>query len=163
MKTYTPERKICGTCDHWCGVRTRDECQFVYVASDAKGACAMSGKVYAHDAVCKEREKAKWQRDRSNRPYLEEVNCWEYMECGFEEGGENAARHGVCPAYPDHGRLCAALERTKCQLTHNAIKGCLPLPRERHCLQCGFYNNVLAHADHPSGHAGSPSSRAAYG
>jgi hypothetical protein len=29
------------------------------------------------------------------------LNCWEVMMCGPEQGGSNAAEHGVCPAAAD--------------------------------------------------------------
>lgn len=147
MQSYSSKQEICGTCDHWRGERTLDECQFVYVMPDAKGVCALSNKIYEHAKTCEEQAGVKWKHDLSNRSHLEEVNCWEYTGCGFEEGGPNAARHGVCSAYPSHGRLCTALEDTQCQLGHNSINNRLPMPRKRNCLQCGFFNNALSHAD----------------
>ena len=40
------------------------------------------------------------------------MNCWEYMKCGREKGGEKADELGVCPAYPDHGQHCACIAGT---------------------------------------------------
>jgi len=77
---------------------------------------------------------------------LHEVNCWEYTGCGFDEGGINAARHGTCAAYPDHGRTCPAIRQTKCHLGGSGVAGGLPMPDVRDCRQCGFYLDVLAAA-----------------
>lgn len=59
------------------------------------------------------------------------LSCWEFMSCGFEEGGANAALHGVCPAYPNHGRSCVALPRTMCNLINNELAGAFPLQNDR--------------------------------
>ena len=63
------------------------------------------------------------------------MNCWEYMKCGRIPGGENVDEHGVCPAYPDHGHLCASVEGTVCQ-------GPLEMAFTRkaaYCTMCDFY------------------------
>lgn len=112
-----------------------------------KGVCTINGHTYAHASACEEYAGAKWERDDSQYSYLEEINCWEYTDCGFEEGGRNAATQGVCHAYPNHGRLCTALESTQCQLGHNSPKGGLALLGRRNCQQCGFFNNVLSATD----------------
>lgn len=143
MEMHTPDAEICGTCNHWSGARVLDELQYVYFAPGAKGICALSGDAHLHDTPCKALDGARWQRDISNRPWLAVVNCWEYTGCGLEKGGKNAATHGICPAYPDHGRTCATLAKTLCHIEHNVVKGGLPIPRERNCAQCGFNNNVL--------------------
>ena len=55
----------------------------------------------------------------------ERQNCWEYMKCGREPGGEKANRLGVCPAAADTsfdginrgknaGRFCWAVAGTFC-------------------------------------------------
>lgn len=148
MQTYSSEQEICATCAHWNGERTHDESRFVYVMSDkdVKGVCTLNGHAYAHSSACDEYAGAKWTCDQDRQPCHEEINCWEYMDCGFEEGGRNAATHGTCPAYPHHGRLCASLEATHCQMAHNGSRGSL-LPGRRNCQQCNFYNNVLAAAN----------------
>jgi len=42
------------------------------------------------------------------------MNCWEFMKCGREAGGSKAQELGVCPAWPNHGHLCAHLLGTLC-------------------------------------------------
>ncbi|MCK5418982.1 MAG: cyclic nucleotide-binding domain-containing protein, partial [Desulfobacterales bacterium] len=78
-------------------------------------------------------------------------NCWEYMRCGRESGGANAAELGVCPAAGDGsydgincgknaGRFCWAVAGTFCG---GAIQGTFADKRES-CLSCGFFNTVRA-------------------
>lgn len=68
------------------------------------------------------------------------INCWEYTGCGFEKGGENAATQGVCPAYPNRGKMCLSLENTKCHLTCSN----LPTTKWGVCAQCSFYRDILS-------------------
>ncbi len=53
------------------------------------------------------------------------LNCWEYMKCGREPGGEKADELGICPAAADSsfdglnrgknaGRICWAVAGTFC-------------------------------------------------
>jgi hypothetical protein len=42
------------------------------------------------------------------------MNCWEYMKCGREKGGDNADEQGVCPVYPNDGMRCAFVAGTLC-------------------------------------------------
>lgn len=42
------------------------------------------------------------------------MNCWEIKRCGREAGGTNIRRHGLCPAYPNHGEDCAFLGSKIC-------------------------------------------------
>lgn len=78
-------------------------------------------------------------------------NCWEYMRCGRESGGANAAELGVCPAASDGsydgincgknaGRFCWAVAGTFCGGT---VQGTFADKRES-CLSCGFFNTVRA-------------------
>ena len=63
------------------------------------------------------------------------MNCWEYLKCGRIPGGENVEEHGVCPAYPDHGYLCAQVRGTLCQ-------GPLELAftsKAAYCAACEFF------------------------
>ncbi len=73
-----------------------------------------------------------------------ELNCWESTRCGFEEGGENALKHGVCPAYPDMGRECTSLQTTQCRLRSSEIAGTFPLRNKRDCHKCRFYHHLLS-------------------
>ncbi|MFC1515613.1 two-CW domain-containing protein [Thermodesulfobacteriota bacterium] len=65
------------------------------------------------------------------------MNCWEFMKCGYEEGGVKAESSGVCPAFPDYGKSCARIISTKCKddiLTTFSQK-------IRWCRLCEFYNS----------------------
>lgn len=66
------------------------------------------------------------------------MNCWEFMGCGREKGGEKADELGVCPAYPDHGRHCARVAGTLC---NGKVQGMFAL-KLANCLRCEFYNCV---------------------
>lgn len=65
------------------------------------------------------------------------LNCWEVKKCGREGGGEKAAELGVCPAYPDHGHTCAALDGTLCG---GMVQGTFA-EKLRNCIRCNFYNS----------------------
>ena len=63
------------------------------------------------------------------------MNCWDYVKCGRIPGGHRVEEDGVCPAYPDHGNLCANVEGTLCQ-------GPLEMAftsKAGYCQTCGFY------------------------
>jgi len=77
------------------------------------------------------------------------MNCWEYMKCGREAGGKNAAQSGVCPAYTEEaldgihdgrnaGRACWVVAGTFCggevQGTH--------AQKEKNCIACPFHRLV---------------------
>ena len=81
----------------------------------------------------------------------EKENCWEYMKCGKEPGGENVSESGVCPAALDTsndgvnsgkwaGRFCWAVAGTMCGGTvqENFAE------KRKSCLKCRFYKKVLA-------------------
>jgi CRP-like cAMP-binding protein len=79
------------------------------------------------------------------------INCWEYMKCGREPGGEKLAELGACPAAVDEsfdginsgrcgGRFCWAVAGTFCG---GQIQGTFAQKRNS-CLSCGFYNLVQA-------------------
>ncbi len=78
-------------------------------------------------------------------------NCWEYMKCGREPGGEKADELGVCPAAEDKsfdginrgknaGRFCWAVAGTFCG---GKAQGSFAEKRES-CLSCRFFNKVRA-------------------
>lgn len=78
-------------------------------------------------------------------------NCWEYMGCGLEPGGRNAACDGVCPAASDisfsginsgknAGRFCWAVSGTFCHRERQGHYG----NKLRKCRECDFYHMVLA-------------------
>ncbi|MDO9514716.1 MAG: HD-GYP domain-containing protein [Syntrophales bacterium] len=70
------------------------------------------------------------------------LNCWEFMKCGRELGGEKVQELGVCPAYPDHGRHCARIVGTLCD---GDVQG-LFVRKFRNCRKCPFYRS--RHYDH---------------
>ena len=78
-------------------------------------------------------------------------NCWEYMKCGRQPGGDRAEELGVCPAARDDsydgincgknaGRFCWAVAGTFCG---GKVQGTFADKRES-CLSCGFFNKVRA-------------------
>ncbi len=77
------------------------------------------------------------------------LNCWEYMKCGREPNGKNAATLGVCPAAADKsfaginrgknaGRICWAVAGTLCG---GKVQGSFAEKRES-CISCRFYKEV---------------------
>ena len=65
------------------------------------------------------------------------MNCWDFMKCGRQGGGERAGELGVCPAYPDHGKHCARLAGTLCG---GAVQGVFATKLAT-CLKCDFYRS----------------------
>ncbi len=66
------------------------------------------------------------------------AKCWEYSKCGREEGGINASQQGVCPAYPDKGRICWRVAGTMCD---GEVKGSYAKKIDS-CETCLWYKNV---------------------
>ncbi len=65
------------------------------------------------------------------------LNCWEFMRCGREAGGENADTLGVCPTYPNHGHRCATVAGTFCG---GIIQGTFA-SKGAQCEACEFYKS----------------------
>ncbi len=65
------------------------------------------------------------------------LNCWEIKKCGREGGGVKAGELGVCPAYPNHGHSCAALDGTLCG---GKVQGTFA-EKLRNCINCNFYQS----------------------
>jgi hypothetical protein len=65
------------------------------------------------------------------------MNCWEHKKCGREKGGHKAEDHGICPAYPDHGRHCARIAGTMCG---GKVQGTFAV-KLHNCMQCEYYNS----------------------
>ncbi len=76
-------------------------------------------------------------------------NCWEYLKCGREPGGEKIAEFGVCPAAKDSsfdglnrgkngGRICWAVAGTFCG---GKVQGTFAEKRKS-CINCEFYKSV---------------------
>jgi CRP-like cAMP-binding protein len=77
------------------------------------------------------------------------LNCWEFLKCGREPGGEKADRLGICPAAADvsfdginsgkcGGRICWAVAGTFCG---GNIQGTFAEKRDS-CLSCDFFKLV---------------------
>jgi serine/threonine protein phosphatase PrpC len=80
-----------------------------------------------------------------------EQNCWEFMQCGRQPGGENTAKQGICPAATDTtfknfnqginaGRACWLVAGTFCG---GKAQGTFAEKRLS-CKQCEFYRSVHA-------------------
>ena len=65
------------------------------------------------------------------------MNCWQFMQCGREEGGVNVQELGTCPAFPDHGQNCASVAGTIC-LERVFVRS---EQKYTDCLSCRFYNS----------------------
>jgi hypothetical protein len=53
--------------------------------------------------------------DRTNVQKSPVMNCWEFKECGREEGGDKARVLGICPAYARRaGEACWFIAGTFC-------------------------------------------------
>jgi hypothetical protein len=81
---------------------------------------------------------------------VEKRNCWEFMECGREPGGEKAAEFGVCPAATETqadginggkngGRACWAIAGSFAGNT----APCPIVTQGEDCLDCTFYKQVV--------------------
>ena len=59
------------------------------------------------------------------------------MRCGREEGGRNVDQLGTCPAFPDHGKNCANVVGTFCDLVQ-----ALRAKVYSSCAECPFFNSI---------------------
>ncbi|MDM8522438.1 protein kinase [Desulfococcaceae bacterium HSG8] len=77
------------------------------------------------------------------------LNCWEYMKCGREPGGEKADELGICPAAADSsfnglnrgknaGRICWAVAGTFCG---GEIQGSFA-DKRKSCMRCNFFKQI---------------------
>lgn len=77
-------------------------------------------------------------------------NCWEYMQCGRESGGDNAHLLGICPASIakklntmhsgiNGGRACWIVAGTFC---NGVVQGTFAR-KEKDCCECPFCRKVL--------------------
>ncbi|MCP4354283.1 MAG: protein kinase, partial [Proteobacteria bacterium] len=82
---------------------------------------------------------------------IKKVNCWEYMKCGREPGGNRAEKHSVCRVAIDNsfnninsgkngGRFCWAVAGT---FSKDKIDGYFARKRKS-CTGCIFYKKVLS-------------------
>jgi protein phosphatase len=78
-------------------------------------------------------------------------NCWEYMQCGRQPGGNKAKKLGLCPAAIDPtfngfnrgthaGRMCWLVAGTFC---HAKVQGTFA-EKQSSCKHCEFYQKVHA-------------------
>lgn len=76
-------------------------------------------------------------------------NCWEFMHCGREPGGERVSELGVCPASTEKrldgthhgknaGRSCWVVAGTLCK---GEVQG-LFAKKYKQCSECRFYIHV---------------------
>ena len=76
-------------------------------------------------------------------------NCWEFLKCGREPGGEKADKSGICPASTDTsvdglnggkngGRMCWTISGTFCEKKIHGIFA----KRQLSCRSCNFFKKV---------------------
>ena len=65
-------------------------------------------------------------------------NCWEFKECGREEGGKKIKDLGVCPASPDHGKDCWEIAGTFCG---GKVQGTFA-QKKGSCMACDWYKHI---------------------
>jgi len=77
------------------------------------------------------------------------LNCWDFMKCGRQLGGEKVAERGVCPASVESrtnginsgtmgGRVCWAITGTYC---NGMVQGDFA-SKMTDCIDCDFYRLV---------------------
>lgn len=82
------------------------------------------------------------------------INCWEYLKCGREPGGDKVDKYGVCPAATrethdgfnegmNGGRICWNIAGTLC---HSNVDG-LFAKNLASCMQCDFLKLVRDEED----------------
>lgn len=80
---------------------------------------------------------------------MSKLNCWEFKNCGREEGGENTDEFGVCPAATESrlnginngrngGRSCWVIAGTLCD---SWVQG-TAADKLTMCRECEFYKSV---------------------
>jgi len=80
---------------------------------------------------------------------LTKINCWEFMKCGRQLGGEKTKELGTCPAAVENetdgiyggkngGRCCYIIEGTLCE---GKVQGNFA-EKVHNCLQCVFFKFV---------------------
>ncbi len=89
----------------------------------------------------KDEEKLAEMEEKSVR--IEKIhvkNCWEFMKCGREKGGNKAGELGICPAHPEKGRECWKVAGTFCG---GKVQG---TEAQKHdtCLVCDWYKIIKA-------------------
>ncbi len=78
------------------------------------------------------------------------MNCWEFMKCGREPGGEKTDELGICPAAvdtsldgknngKDGGRYCWKVAGTFCK---GDVQGTVAM-KIFDCIDCEFFKKVM--------------------
>lgn len=86
----------------------------------------------------------------------EKVNCWEYKNCGRNEGGNHVHDMGICPSAEEQrldgvhggingGRACWVISGTLCR---GEVQGTFA-QKFKSCLACDFYRHVKQD-EHPN-------------
>lgn len=89
---------------------------------------------------------------------MSKLNCWEFYNCGKEEGGKDVGMEGPCPASTfeaahnfmggiNGGRACAYIAGTFCSETlegeiKDIYKSPSPANRLKLCTDCDFYHHL---------------------
>jgi len=85
----------------------------------------------------------------TEKPAMAKVNCWQFKQCGRQQGGARSAESGVCPASAETrvhgtnggtngGRACWALAGTLCG---GRAQGTFA-SKLNSCMKCEFYQLV---------------------
>lgn len=80
---------------------------------------------------------------------MKKLNCWEFMKCGRDPQGAQAAQWGVCPASThsstdgfnsgkNGGRICWSVAGTLCSTIQGKFAKTVTS-----CLECEFYIRVM--------------------
>ena len=72
--------------------------------------------------------------DRSSKT----KNCWEIKKCGRIPGGNKVKELGICPAYPNGGKICWRIAGTFCG---GEVQG-YAAQKLKSCSQCNFYKQM---------------------
>ena len=73
-------------------------------------------------------------------------NCWEIKNCGRIPGGDKVKEFGICPAYPNGGKICWKIAGTFCG---GKVQGFAAQKLES-CTKCEFYKKLNS-TQQPSG------------
>jgi hypothetical protein len=91
----------------------------------------------------------KYRRKMLRKTVMKQLNCWEVLKCGREQGGENVDELGICPVITANefdgmnngmcgGRFCWAIAGTLC---NGQVQGTYA-KKLKGCLQCEFLIRV---------------------
>ncbi|MCK4911203.1 MAG: hypothetical protein KAR83_06160 [Thermodesulfovibrionales bacterium] len=72
------------------------------------------------------------------------MNCWEFMQCGREDGGKKTDEFGICPSYPDKGKTCARVTGT---FFNGRVQGTFATKLGT-CKDCDYYNSEHYNRDY---------------